>query len=431
MKAIITLLLTGGLGLFAANEITLTTGATTTSITGQGATVTAIDLTSVGAGNTFCVTVNINDTNFTLAGFEFQVFYPPFLTLLSTTNADWANNTGAVFKIGSGLTGATQKLPADSAGTPNASQVNNGLGTSRFGMLFTDANDRLAPTAGATPIAELCFRVNATWVDNTACTSLLEAIRVFVVPSGATALADIFANDAAQRVQVVSSTPTDVFSRQGAAIYLGDSGAPLKGDWSGNNSRTAADSAGCLRCATFGLASSNCTTGAGAGLSVSMDYNCSGTVTAGDAAGLVKLCVGLSNRPGKNLDYYSGLGNKGTLIIDSEGQFATMAANAFLFENLKLGEATIDDEARKAGWMIVQEMVDDNILQYILVNPRMDMVKVPRVYLSYENQDQDGRVALVESQHQKTDYTMFDYTPLVEDHAAGDQGDRKGARVEQ
>jgi hypothetical protein len=430
MKAIITLLLTGGFGLFAANEITLTTGAATTSITGQGTTVTAINLATVGAGNTFCVTVNINNTDFTLAGFEFQVFYPPFLTLLSTSNSDWANDTGAVFKIGSGLTGDTQKLPADSAGTPNASQVNNGLGTARFGMLFTDANDRLAPTAGATPIAELCFQVNSNWVDNTACTSLLEAIRVFTVPSGSTTLSDIFANDAAQRIQVVSSTPTDAFSRQGAALYLGDSGAPLKGDWSGNNSRTAADAAGCLRCASFGLASSQCTTGAGAGLSVSMDYNCSGSVTPADAAGLLKLSVGLSNRPGKNLEYYSGLGKSGTLIIDSEGQLATMAANAFLFDNLKLGEATIDEDARKAGWMIVQDLVDENVLQYILVNPRMDMVKVPRVYISYENPE-SGRVALVESQHQKTDYSMFDYTPLVEDHAAGAQGDRRGTRIEQ
>ncbi|MCB1053035.1 MAG: hypothetical protein H6510_15695 [Acidobacteria bacterium] len=427
MKRIISAMLAmvASVALFATNDITLTTAASTASVTAQGTTVNAVDLNTVGAGNTFCVSVNIANTDFTLAGFEFQVFYPPFLTLLSTNNGEWASDTGAVFSIGSGLSGSIQKLPADAAGVPNASQVNNGLGSARLGVLFTDAMDRLAPTTGPVEIAQLCFQVNANFADDTTCTSTLEAIRVLLVPSPTATSADIFANDSAARVAVVGTTPQDAFGRGGLPLYIGDPSAPLRGDWNGNGSRTSGDALGALRCCALTTASPLCTNSPAAPLAylnTALDYNCSNTVTAADTLGNLRLTAGVSNRPSKKTEYYEGLGKKGTLVVNSENTKGSMASNAFWFDGVKAIDADIDEAAKKEGWIIVTEQVGQNYT-YVLVNAAVEMHSIPKVYIGYEQVSENGRVALLSSEHQKTDYSMFTYSPLIEDHS-GPQGDK-------
>lgn len=403
-----------GMTMFATNDVTLTTSATTFATTYNSIPITAVDINAVGAGNTFCVSVNIANTDFTLAGFEFQVYYPPYLTLLSTTNSEWQGETGATFRIGSDVTGSRQKLPADASGNANSSQVNNNTGSARLGILYTDAMDRLAPGAGPFEIATLCFRVNASFSNDTSCTSSVEAIRVLLVPNPASPNADIFANDSAARVAVVASAPTDVFGRAGMPMYIGDSGAPLKGDSNGDSVRNALDA----------LPSVNCTilaTGCPGNAATTLDYNCDGSVNAIDALGDLQLALNLSNRHAKNLSYYMDLSEKGSLVVVSEGKKAAMSSVTFDHQDVVLEKAIISSEAQKAGWMLVSE-VGDSAMQYILVNPSKNMTAVPDVYISYTKKSPDAKVALANSIYQNIDYSLFDYSPLIQDQGSSPKG---------
>jgi hypothetical protein len=407
---------------FAVNDVTIvaSSGMPTTTIAYNSNNYTAIDLSQLTAGDLVCFDISFADFDFNLAGFEFELDYPPYLTSMSTSDGDWQTGTGAVFRAGSFITGSTQFLPANETGDRTAGTVANGRGVVRVGMLWTNPNDRPTGSAGTLNtggvIGSVCFVYNPNSAAN--CSSLLESVRV-VLGTSAGANNDIFANDSAEREAVVTSTPRDAHNRAGVAAYIGNASSLLRGDASKNGVRSASDALECLKCTLLGK--SRCTWSADDANQYAnvFDYDCSGAVGAADALGLLKLTLNVGNRAaGKNASYYSISSEKGSFVATSD-LVASMASVTYSFEGVELLEPTISDADKKDGWFLVHESTD-RALQYILANVRQDMVKVPNVTINYKNAASNARIAILSTEHQLFDLSPVQYAPLIEDHSARD-----------
>jgi hypothetical protein len=142
-------------------------------------------------------------------------------------------------------------------------------------------------------------------------------------------------------------------------------------------------------------------------------------VGAADALGLLKLTLLVGNRSaGKNTSYYTISSQKGSFVATSD-LVASMASVTYAFDGVELLEPTISDADKKDGWFLVHES-SDSVLQYILVNARKDMVKVPNVTINYKNASSDARIAILDTEHQLFDLSPVQYAPLIEDRTARD-----------
>ena len=366
-----------------------------------------LDTSGMAAGSLICFNVLFENFDFTFAGYEFMIEYPSWLTSMSTTDADWEAETGATYKKGGFITStAVQFLPASSDGSRTAATVSNPQGKVRIGMLWTDPNDRPAAGAGGV-IGQVCFTLNPNL--QLSCDSAEETVRIYLT-SNTNAEADIFANDSATRV--VLGNPATI------SVKFGNPSKFIRGDFNKNLTRNAIDALGAALCCLNGQ--SNCTgwtANTADEFTQTFNYNCDGAANAIDALGMAKLCLGLQNRSAsKQLETYDVTG-KGAFVIDSEGTRGAQAFVAFKMQNIVVESISIDKEAEKAGWVLIDKSEDDHFM-YTVLNFQGDAV-IPRVTMKYTTNG-EGQIAIAETAHQTYQFEEFKYTPLVEDHGAFD-----------
>lgn len=361
-----------------------------------------LDTSGMSAGTLLYAEILFENFDFTLAGYEFQINYPPALTLLSESDADWDAGTGAVYTPGAFVTGAIQQLPAASDGSLVAN-VNvtlvNGSGRVRIGNLWTVVGDRPAPGVGGV-IGRICFELN-----NVGCDSDLETVSVESSDW-------IFADDTAAAA-TVSAGDIDLTFGNGSALRRAD----------GNHdaTRNSFDAILNIRGAFFG-ATDAALQGLPGGwnwqdnlpeFAQVFDGNCDGAVNSFDAIINLRLAFGIFARTEfKNLEFF-GVEKSGEFVVNSEGNVGAMANIVFKTNNLELGKPVIDESDIKAGWMI-ETKTNGVYVAYILANPHLKNAQIPFVRIPFTVKGEDAGIAFADTKHQNLELKPFTYTPMVE-----------------
>jgi hypothetical protein len=387
-----------------------------------------LDLTGVAAGSTVCFDIVLENFDFNLAGYQFEVNYPAQLMKLSETDADWQAGTGFVAIPGSFITAANagggfpyQQLPADSNGDLTAATaVQNGEGRKPLGVLLVDPAQRPAgsvgtPNAGGS-IMKICFELNPSGLAT--CTSFEENFSinlsaVFNSPSD-----DIFANEAAERVTVGTSAITLTWQDTNAGF--------IRADGNKDGSRNSLDALVSALCALNGQA--NCTgweADPAADFTQTFDYNCDGSVNALDALGNARMALGLQNRTATKNANYMAVDGSGSLTFDYENQKGAMAFSQISFDGVKVGAPTISAEAKQAGWNLFH-VRNGSAMQIMAINLSGENMPYPAVSFTYESVSNNGRIGLVDTAHQTADLATFAYVPVVNTQDAVDRGETMG-----
>jgi len=370
-----------------------------------------LDTTGMSGGDLICFDVYLENFDFNLAGFQFEVNYPAFLTALSTDAADWNAGTGAVITAGAVMPdGFLQALPADNTGDLiAATTLQNGEGKFQVGVLVTDPGQRPAGSVGTPNAGGIILKVWFTLNKSATCNSSEEGPYIKMGTSFGGPADDLFADDSANRVTVSSSNIEALF---------GDTTAWLRADANGDNLRNAADALGAANCSLNGEGGSGCPfSGTTAEFNQALDYNCDGSVNAADALGNAKLALGLQNRSSfKNLEYMN-LNESGVVSMNYENRTGAMATATMMLSGVKVGAPTISKAAQDAGWVLLHER-NSSAMQYILLNPGASKnTAIPTVSFDYKPLSKVGRIALAESFGQNADLAEFAYVPqmLTED----------------
>lgn len=366
-----------------------------------------LDTTGMSNGDLICFDIYLENFDFNLAGFQFEVNFPAFLTALSTNSADWNAGTGAVLVAGDVMpAGFLQNLPADNAGDLiAATALQNGEGKFQVGVLVTDPAQRPQGSSGTPNVGGVILKAWFTLNKSATCNSSEEGPYVAIGNSFSGPADDLFADDSANRVTVGNGPVSALF---------GDTSALLRGDANGDGSRNAADALGAANCALNGQGGSGCPFSGTAGeFDQVLDYNCDGSVNAADALGIAKLTLGLQNRTSfKNLDYMT-LEESGVLSMNYENRKGAMATATMMLSSVKVGAPSISQTAQDAGWVLIHER-SSSAIQYILLNPGADKnTAIPTVSFDYKPMSKVGRIALAESFGQTTDLADFSYAPQM------------------
>jgi len=371
-----------------------------------------LDVSGMAAGSTLKFNIILNDPDFTMGGYQFEIHYPSVLTALSENDADWDGNTGFIYMPGAYITGNFQMLPANNLGERTAGTVDNPAGKVTVGLIWTVPGDRPGPDAGGV-IGQLCIEWNPSAVAT--CTSATESIRVV-------AGTEIFADDSASAAYSLAST---------IGVNFGDPSARVRADFNGDGNRTAGDALGAARCCLFGSGNAACNGGAidwdsvpVAEFTQTFDFNCSGSVTAADALGAARLALGLVNRnAGKKLDYLA-VSEGGEISFEYAKNQGAMVSATVVTSGMNIKDVYLDESAKKAGWALIHS-VEAGALSYILMNPGTATdISFPAVKMAYDLTGKEGRIGVVQTLNQKTDYSEFAAAPKV--YLLGDaQGSRK------
>jgi hypothetical protein len=323
------------------------------------------------------------------------------------------NDTGAIVLPGSFITQPSQQLPADGNGdkTP-ATVAENNSGRKAVGLLFTDPSMRPqgsvgTPNAGGV-IMRACFVLNPKLTG--CCNSGNERVYVKIGTAFVDSSNDIFANDAAERV-IVGTANIEVF--------FGDPGANVRADGNMDGARTPADTLLAAVCSLFGQASTQCNTGANwasepaAVFCQTFDFDCSGMVTPADVLGNAQLCLGIANRTNfKNLTP-TPISGKGMITVDYSGSYGALANATIHTAGLRVRAPFLSEEAQKAGWAVVHQ-INSNSLQYTVLNTRFEGdTAIPAVRFEYEAIYDDAKVAILDTFHQRSDFSEFDMAPSI------------------
>jgi hypothetical protein len=354
-----------------------------------------LDVTGMAKDDMLVFDIILENFEFNLAGYEYKINFPSQLTKMSVTDTDWNTGVGAVYKA-AGLTaaGSTQFLPADQNGDLTADTVDNGEGTVRVGMLWTNPDDRPLGSVGTPNAGGVIGRV-AFMYNRNGCDSSHETISVYLTSSGSATDADIFADHAALRQVVASSSVT---------VAVGNTSSRLRGDFNKNGSRTPGDALGAARCALYGQA--NCTGWTGdtaAQFKQGFDFNCSDSVTPGDALGMARLCLGLQNRTASKNAFNVALdGQPTSMVIKNNALMASQQVVTLKLNNVKVTGFAIDQEAQKAGWTIL-EKIGGEFAQYMLLHPEYVDARIPEVTMTLQSGDK-AELQVYDVFTQSTDY---------------------------
>jgi len=371
-----------------------------------------LDTSGMAAGSLLYFDVILEDFDFNLAGFQFQIGYPANMTMFSEDANDWINGTGAVVGAGAAIAALPiQQLPATQTGdNAPATNAENSVGQKPVGILFTDPLQRPQgspgmPNAGGA-IMRICLTLNPN--NQMTCNSFEEPVQIRLVGSFNGPQDDIFANDNAERVTVSTSSIQVVF---------GDPSAPLRADSNNDNARDFNDTLAAARCSLFGEGDPRCTwTPGGRDFDTVFDYNCDGVVDFSDTLGMARLTLGLQNRSGKTKPAFSSIAGNGVMSFDYTGQTGAMAAGSIETYGLKLGAPYINEVAQRQGWSIVHQLNGD-VIDFAVINVKADRdIAIPNVYLAFEpvKQDQpEGRAALVGAFNQKATGREFAFQPQL------------------
>jgi len=420
MKKLLFIMLTlAAITVWAQNEITLVpaadihNGAVAGDPAGYIDMAGKLDVSGMPGPSLLVFDVMINNLDFTLAGYEFKMEFPVNLTALSELPAEWeagwagAPDTATYQAQGLTATPPVQFLPANSDGTRNASTVDNGNGTYRVGMLWTDGASRPAPTAGLSAIGRVAF----LWDGGPTCTSADEVISITITSQSPAVApdADIFANDAAARV-IVGSADVEV--------HVGNPSALVRADANHSGARTPADLIGAANCSLFGKDNVTCNAqwpwSTDPAFDQVFDYDCSGFATPADLLGNARLCLDIGNRTAfKNVDYYSVSSKTGGLTVNHDGNNGIMSFVLFSHAGLALEAPSITEQDQSNGWLLVYDLGPDT-LRYAVFNPTMTNTQIPEVTISYRSLE-NGRIAVLDTMTQAPDLSFLDAQPTVED----------------
>lgn len=353
-----------------------------------------IDIAGVADGDAIVLELWLRNLDFTLAGFEGELLYPTWLTLVDTN----AINTPAA-PYNTGLA-ATQELPADAAGTGTAITFRNDLGQARVGGIVTDPGQR--PTTGDHLLATFRlvlgrdFDMSLVRRNLPTCTTAQDVIEFLACSTGATNC-HLIANDSASAASV-NYTQADL------QVTIRDSGTAFyKGDVNGSNSLTFSDVSPALQCIFYGDSSLNPSCPLDSTNEDEwvrkLDTNCSGSVTVADLSPLLRRALGHNTRPATKKLNFNAVASEGTLDLAGGDNAAgvvgvTLAVNGLM----KFGQPQLSEEGIADGWNIVSQFdAAANTYKYLLYHTGRENEPIPSVRIPYTSKNASVAVAGVES----------------------------------
>lgn len=378
----------------------------------------AVDIVPGGTKITVCLILESLD--FTLAGAEYTITFPTWLSLINVSAVGTGDPPYKVDTTATGLdTVDVQKLPADGTGADTATTFDNNRGRARIGFVITDSASR--PSSGASRIlAKMDFLmgrdydISGSARTEASCISASEVISVINSSTGSS-LDPIFADDTASAVTVTGS---------GAAlevILTNSSTTIIKGDVNKSGALTTLDIGPLIQCAVFGQGSALCPYAGDplADFLIAADINCSGNVSTLDVGPGINRALGNFSFLKTNLsDFYTLSSEKGVLQVNGEGKIGFVTSVEFALKgSVSFGELVLDRAAEKEGWSAVGRLFPErNVYRYILFNARGVDALLPNLQIPYEAQTGDAQIAVRGVENYLTDNSGVEYMPSIEEY---------------
>jgi hypothetical protein len=367
---------------------------------------TTVDVSVIPIDGKIIVEVIIENLDFTLAGFEFELLAPVFLQGVDFTTIGGAGAPYTTTLVG-------QKLPADIAGDDTGDTFNVATGSYRVGWVATAPGDR--PSSGDIVLATFCWTLGRDTA-GASCVSALEEIRLNSCTTGA-ASCPIFANDSAASVSVAFTN--SVISVTDPSV----AGGAIKGDVNSSGALTTADISPLIQCVFFGQGSAGCplsATGAAEYL-VRVDCNCSGAGTTADISPCINRALGIIPRPSVKRAIYTDLASNGTLTVYGDNTYSAVSSAAFkVAGNVTFGDIVLDDKAIDEGWGVAAKYFpQQGIYHYILYNVSGRDAQIPMVRIPYETASENAKVSLFNSEHFASDNAKLNFVPRYESLTLG------------
>ena len=367
---------------------------------------TSLDVSTLAVDDKIVVEVVVENLDFTLAGFEFELLAPVFLNGVDLSTLGTVDAPYTTALVG-------QKLPADINGDDTGDTFNANTGSYRVGWVATAPGDR--PTTGTHVLATFCWTLGRDTL-GASCVSALEEIRLNSCTTGA-AECPIFADDSAASVTVNYTNSVITLTDSSAA------GGAVKGDVNSSGGLTTADISPLIQCVFFGQGSGGCPLGAtgAAEYLVRVDCNCSGTGTTADISPCINRALGIIARPSAKRAIYTDLANNGTLTVYGDNAYSAVSSVAFkVAGDVTFGDIVLDDKAIDQGWGVAGKyFANYGVYRYILYNVSGRDVEIPSVRIPYETVSENAKVSLYNSEHFASDNAPIDMVPRYESLTLG------------
>jgi len=363
---------------------------------------TVVDVSAIPVDGKIIVEVLIENLDFTLAGFEFELLAPVFLERVDFTAIGGAGAPYTTALVG-------QKLPADINGDDTGDTFNVNTGSYRVGWVATSPGDR--PTSGDIVLATFCWTLGRDTA-GASCVSSSERIRLNSCTTGAAAC-PIFADDSAASVSV-NYTNSMITVTDGTVP-----GSAIKGDVNSSGALTTADISPLIQCVFFGQGSAGCPLSAtgGAEYLVRVDCNCSGTGTTADISPCINRALGIIARPSNKMAHsFTDLADQGAVNVYNTNAYGAVSSASFLVTgSVNFGDIVLDAKATDAGWGVAGKYFPEyGVYRYILYNVSGHDEVFPQVRIPYEAISDNAKITLYETENYASDNARVDYVPQYE-----------------
>jgi len=348
-------------------------------------------LAGAAAGSVICVEVVLTGLDYTLAGDEFQINYPSYMTLLNPNDYEAAGGMAAVwpYSVDSANLGTTafQQLSANATGENTGDSDNNNSGYTRKGLVFTVPAERPTTGAGELVLAKLRFVLGTGYTtDGNAqvspnCISSEEVISLVSCNSGA--ICPIFADENAASVSH-TFVPGDLT----VTLSNGDANW-IKGDSDLSGERDVFDLLSGMKCLALGTAGPDCSLAGHPDIMQILDGNCDEALNVFDLLPHIKRVTGNINRhegSSSKKAVSQSLTRSGVLHVDSEAKAGAVSMTEFVVKgSASFGEIQLDKEARDAGWMAYgQHDLAQEVYRVFLLRTKAGDAAFPSVDVPYE-----------------------------------------------
>ncbi len=377
-----------------------------------------IEISTVPGGTKVTVCLILENLDFTLAGAEYTVTFPTWLTLINISAVGTGDPPYKIDTTATGLdTANVQKLPADGTGADTATTFDNNRGRARIGFVITETADR--PNSGASRIlAKMDFLIGRDYdISGSArteatCISASEVITVINSSTGSS-LDPIFADDTASAVAVNGSGADLEVNLTNSTTTI------IKGDVNKSGALTTLDVGPLIQCAVFGQASALCPWSADSltDYLIAADINCSGAVSTLDVGPGINRALGNFSFLKANLsEFYTLSSEKGVLQVSGEGKPGFVTSVDFAVKgNIQFGELALDAAAEKEGWSVVGHyFAERGVYRYLLFNAQGVDSLLPNLQIPYEAQA-GAQIAIRGVESYLSDNTMVEYMPSIEE----------------
>jgi hypothetical protein len=362
---------------------------------------TEVDVSAIPVDGKIVVELLVENLDFTLAGYEFELQAPVFLH-----GVDFTTIGGAGAPFTTALVG--QKLPADVNGDDTGDTFNVNTGSYRVGWVATAPGDR--PTSGDIVLATFCWTLGRDTL-NASCVSASEEIRLNSCTTGA-ASCPIFADDNASSVSVNFTNSTITVTDPSVP------GSAIKGDVNSSGALTTADISPLIQCVFFGQGSAGCPLSATPAPEylVRVDCNCSGSGTTADISPCINRALGIIARPSNKRALYTDLANNGTLSVYNEKAFGAVSSASFLVSgNVTFGDIVLDQKATDQGWGVAGKFFPSyGVYRYILYNISGHDATIPQVRIPYDAVSENAKISLYNAEHFTSSNAAVDFVPQYE-----------------